>query len=111
MAAPRSHRFWCPFEQLGHLPQDGMNPKMTWSPGCSQETPGPTSCTMPAPSCPPMTGMFAGRSPVTRCSSEWHIPEATIFTRTSPAFGGSSSISSTLHGALTSQRTAALVFT
>ena len=25
--APRSQRFWWPVEQLGHLPQDGMNPK------------------------------------------------------------------------------------
>ena len=29
MRAPRSQRFWCPVEQLGHRPQDGMNPKTT----------------------------------------------------------------------------------
>ena len=39
------------------------------------------------------------------------MPEAAILTSTSPALGGSSSISSTLHGVLTSQRIAALVFT
>src|SRR5688572_19768820 len=57
-----------------------------------------------------MIGRAKGRSPVTRCSSEWHIPEAANLTRTSPGPGGSSSISSTLHGAPSSQRIAACVF-
>ena len=56
------------------------------------------------------TAIGNGRSPVTTCSSEWHMPEAAIFTSTSPAFGGSSSISSTLHGLFCSQRIAAFVF-
>src|SRR3954471_22394190 len=51
------------------------------------------------------------RSPVTRCSSLWHMPLAANFTNTSPAFGGSSSISSTLQGVCRSQRIAAIVFT
>ena len=88
-----------------------MNPNTTWSPGASQLTPSPTSCTTPAPSWPPMIGSSNGRSPVTRCSSLWHMPLAAIFTSTSPGLGGSSSISSTLHGVLTSHRIAALVFT
>src|SRR3954470_17604426 len=49
--------------------------------------------------------------PVTRCSSLWHMPLAASFTSTSPAFGGSSSISSTLQGVCRSQRIAAIVFT
>ena len=40
-----------------------------------------------------MAGSMA-MSPVTMCSSEWHMPLAVNFTRTSLALGGSSSISS-----------------
>jgi hypothetical protein len=58
-----------------------------------------------------MIGNANGTSPVTRGSSEWHIPEAAISTSTSVGPGGSSSISSTLHGALRSHRIAAFVFT
>src|SRR5258705_10611523 len=57
-----------------------------------------------------MIGSANGRSPVTRCSSEWQSPDAAISTRTSPSLGGSSSISSTLHGLPTSHKMAALVF-
>ena len=32
----------------------------------------------------PITGFTDGRSPVTRCSSEWHIPDAASRTSTSP---------------------------
>ena len=49
-------------------------------------------------------------SPVTRCSSEWHRPDAASSTSTSPALGGSSSISSTLHLLWVSHRMAALLF-
>ena len=110
-AAPRSHRFWCPVEHDGQRPHDGMNPNTTWSPGASQLTLAPTFSTTPAPSWPPMIGSSNGRSPVSRCSSEWHRPEAAILTSTSLSLGSSSSISSTLQGVLTSQRIAALVFT
>jgi hypothetical protein len=69
-----------------HRPQDGMKLTETWSPGLTVRTPGPISITSPEPSCPPIIGshsvipicsiMSAGgtRSPVTRCSSEWHRP-------------------------------------
>ena len=39
-------------------------------------------------------------SPVTRCSSEWHRPEAASSTCTSPALGSSRSMSSTLHSSV-----------
>src|SRR5258706_1610480 len=57
-----------------------------------------------------MIGSANGRSPVTRCSSEWQSPDAAISTRTSPSLGASSSICSTLHGLPTSHKMAALVF-
>src|SRR6185295_5459077 len=53
----------------------------------------------------------AGKKENTTCSSLWHIPLAANLTSTSPAFGGSRSISSTLHGVLRSHRIAAFVFT
>ena len=87
ISAPRSHRFWCPVEHDGQRPHEGMKPNTTWSPGFSQLTFSPTSSTTPAPSWPPIIGSSNGRSPVTRCSSEWHIPDAAILTSTSPAFG------------------------
>jgi hypothetical protein len=103
--APLSHRFCLPLAQDGQRPQEGMNEVTTWSPTASSVTPGPTSITTPAPSWPRMIGYccqpsistMAGSmamSPVTMCSSEWHMPLAVNFTRTSPALGGSSSISS-----------------
>ena len=89
---------------------DGMKPNTTWSPGASQLTPARPPRTTPAPSWPPMIGRANGRSPVTRCSSEWHMPDAASLTSTSPGLGGSSSISSTLQSLPTSHRIAALVF-
>ena len=109
MYMPRSHRFWWPLEQDGQRPQAGMNPKMTRSPGATEVTPGPTSSITAAPSWPPIIGSGQGRSPVTMCSSEWHSPDPPIRTRTSPAFGGSSSISSIFHGVPNSKQIAARV--
>src|SRR5262249_43501237 len=43
------------------------------------------------------------------CQSLWHTPEAFIFTRTSPALGGSSSHSTTCNGWLGLTRTAAFI--
>ena len=107
--APTSQRFEWPVAQGGHCPQAGTNPKTTWSPGASPRTPGPTSSTTPAPSCPPMMGSEPGRSPVTRCSSEWHMPDAASLTSTSPSRGGSSSIGSTLQSPCLSHKIAASV--
>ena len=82
-----SHRLEWPRAHDGHCPQAGMKPNTTWSPGARPVTPGPTSSTTPAPSWPPMIGNTPPRSPVTRCSSEWHMPEAASLTRTSPCLG------------------------
>src|ERR1700733_12196657 len=88
-----------------------MKLNTTWSPGDSHDTCSPTDLTTPAPSCPPMQGSRIGMSPVTRWSSEWHMPEACSSTSTSVAFGASSSMVSTDQGVLRSNRTAAWVCT
>ncbi len=83
---PMSQRYCRPEAHQKHRPQAGMNEAATWSPTATDSTPGPTSATMPAPSCPPIIGNIestpkiwrtsgdALMSPVRRCSSEWHIP-------------------------------------
>src|ERR1700761_7164474 len=88
-----------------------MKLNTTWSPGESHDTWLPTDLTTPAPSCPPMQGSRIGMSPVTRWSSEWHMPDACNSIRTSVAFGASSSMVSIDHGVLRSNRTAACVCT
>src|ERR1700761_2543643 len=72
-------------------------------------TPDPTSSTKPAPSCPPIIGPANGTSPTRWWSSEWQSPAAATRTRTSPARGGSSSISSTFQSVPASYSTAACV--
>ena len=64
-----------------------MKAVTTWSPSLRSVTPGPTLMTMPEPSCPPRPGKPTGVAPVTRCSSEWHRPDAASSTMTSPAAG------------------------
>jgi hypothetical protein len=86
-----------------------MNEQTTWSPTATRVTPGPTASTIPAPSCPPTIGSRATESPVRRCSSEWHMPEATKRSRTSPARGSSSSSSVISKGLPVSRMTAAVV--
>src|SRR5271156_4035206 len=56
-----------------------------------------------------MQGSRIGMSPVTRWSSEWHMPDACSSTNTSVAFGSSSSMVSIDHGVLRSNKTAAWV--
>src|SRR5262249_61915758 len=53
--------------------------------------------------------MGDGQSPFMMCQSLWQTPEAFILTRTSPAFGGSSSQSTTCKGSLGLNRTAAFI--
>src|SRR5262245_28836317 len=53
--------------------------------------------------------MGDGQSPFMMCQSLWQTPEAFILTRTSPAFGGSSSQSRTCSGSLGLNRTAAFI--
>src|SRR5580693_2323132 len=96
-----------------------MNETATWSPSATCVTLVPTSVTMPEPSWPPTTGNMDFTpiisrtsgvwliSPVRRCSSEWHMPDHTIFTRTSRLPGGSISISSVFHGSWSPVHTAA----
>src|SRR5579875_445378 len=107
---PRSQRLVWPLAQNRQCPQTGRNEATTWSPTDSLVTPGPTCSTMPAPSCPPTIGYLTGMSPVRRWSSEWHRPDATNRTRTSPVFGSSRSSSAISKSLPTSLSTAARVF-
>src|SRR5918995_1886408 len=110
MVAPWSQRLERPVEHHRQWPHTGRNEQMTWSPGCSRVTPGPTASMTPAPSWPPTMGNRGTMSPCHRCSSEWHRPAATNRISTPPAFGSSSSHSPISKGWWTSRRTAALVF-
>src|SRR5262245_27430727 len=81
---------------------------MTWSPFFTEVTPGPTSTTMPAPSCPRIAGNRpSGSAPERVNSSVWHTPVALISTSTSPAFGPSSVTVVTSSGLPFSNATAA----
>src|SRR5207244_11346712 len=65
---------------------------MTWSPFFTEVTPGPTSTTIPAPSCPRIAGNRPSGSPPERVnSSVWHTPVALSSTSTSPLLGPSRS--------------------
>src|SRR4029079_16591671 len=82
---------------------------MTWSPFASVDTPGPTSTTTPAPSCPRIAGNKpSGSAPERVNSSVWQMPVALISTSTSPAFGPSRRTVSTTSGAPAWCATAAL---
>src|SRR5258706_10436654 len=84
---------------------------MTWWPVFTDVTPGPTSTTTPAPSCPRMAGNSpSGSAPDSVNSSVWQMPVALISTNTSPAFGPSRSTSTTSSGLAFSKATAARVF-
>src|SRR5262245_13434017 len=84
---------------------------MTWSPFFTLLTPGPTSTTMPAPSCPRTAGNNpSGSAPESVNSSVWQMPVALISTSTSPTFGPSSSTSRISSGLPFSTATAARVF-
>src|SRR3954449_7045540 len=81
---------------------------MTWSPLCNDAAPGPTTTTMPAPSCPRIAGNRpSGSAPERVNSSVWQMPVALISTRTSPALGPSSVTVVTSSGFPASNATAA----
>ena len=112
--APRSHRFWWPVEQLGQRParrdeaeHDVIADLQRGHTGADFHDHAGALVTTDDGGSP----VVPARSPVTRCSSLWHMPVAASLTSTSPGSGGSRSISSTLHGALRSHRIAAFVFT
>ena len=65
----RSHSTARPSRHGGQTPHGGAQQKTTWSSGLTLVTPGPTSRTMPAPSCPRTTGVFIGQSPRAGCRS------------------------------------------
>src|SRR5579862_5540587 len=93
-----------------HCRHSGVYSGMTWSPRLRVVTPGPTSTTTPAPSCPRMAGNSpSGSAPESVYLSVWQMPVALISTSTSPAFGPSRSTVSTESGFPASHATAALV--
>ena len=98
ISVPMSHSAGRPPMQYSQLPHDTRQMRMTWSPGCTDVTPAPTSSTTPDPSCPRMIGKGIFRSPFMTCRSLWHTPPAYIRTSTSPACGGATSISSNFSG-------------
>ena len=82
-----SQRFWWPLAQEGHRPHEGMKEVTTWSPTASSVTPGADldhhAATLVAqddrvllPAEHLETAGSMAMSPVTMCSSEWHIPLA-----------------------------------
>src|ERR1700722_6786888 len=84
---------------------------MTWSPLRSEVTPGPTSTTTPAPSCPRIAeNKPSGPEPDRLNSSVWQTPLGLISPRTSPALGPSKSTGMISKGLLAAVATAALVF-
>src|SRR5580693_1767153 len=87
---PFTHMLECPVEHGRQAPQAGIYEQTILSPGLTRCTSGPTDSTMPAPSCPPTTGIRTGASPWVMWSSEWQSPAAISLTRTSCAFGSSS---------------------
>jgi hypothetical protein len=65
------HRLGCLRSmQNRHSPQGALQAMMTWSPGCTDVTPSPTSATTPAPSWPGMNGAGWGMVPFMPETSE-----------------------------------------
>src|SRR5436190_153863 len=73
-------------------------------------TPSPTSTTLPAASCPRISGGGSAIVPFVAERSEWQTPHAAIFTMTSPRLGESIVISSTTTGLFNSRQITALAW-
>src|SRR6185503_8109999 len=76
--------------------------------------PGPTSATLPATSCPTMSGSLVipancFQSPSATCRSEWQTPLASTLINTSPSPGLGRSTSSITNGFFNSCKTAAFM--
>ena len=77
----------------------------------TEVTPGPISLTIPAPSCPRITGNSpSGSSPDRVNASVWQTPVAFTSIKTSPALGPSRSTSTISRGSPEANATAALDF-
>ena len=106
-----THRLVFGETQNAHVLHSGVYRGMTWSPTAYSVTFSPTLSTIPPPSCPRIEGNLpSGSLPESVYASVWQRAHATIFTRTSPARGGSTSISSTESGWPGAYATAALHF-
>src|SRR5690606_8646726 len=111
VARTATHRLVLPLLQNRHWPHSAVYSGMTWSPGLTDVTPSPTSTTMPAPSWPSTAGNTpSGSSPDRVKASVWHSAVWVIFTSTSPALGGATSISTICSGWPAAKATAARDF-
>ena len=81
----------------------------TRSPTATAVTPGPSSTTIPTPSCPGTNGGegLTGQSPCAAWMSVWQRPDASTLTRTWPAASAADATCSTLSGLWKSWTTAA----
>ena len=96
-----------PPRQRAHSPQGAYQHSTTRSPGANWCTSSPTDSTTPQPSWPSTIGGRSLHSPSITCRSEWHSPEASIRTASSPGPGSSSSSVSSCSGRSTPMYTAA----
>src|SRR5690606_14984637 len=111
VARTATHRLVLPLLQNRHWPHSAVYSGMTWCPGLTLVTPSPTSTTTPAPSWPSTHGNTpSGSSPDRVKASVWHTPVWLIFTSTSPALGGATSISTICSGWPGAKATAARDF-
>ena len=67
--------------QKKQLPHAGVNDEITRSPTATRDTSLPTASTVPAASCPRMTGGGSGTLPFAKLRSEWQTPLASMCTR------------------------------
>ena len=100
-----------PRRQSAHSPHDGAHDNTTSSPTATPPTPSPTASTTPEPSWPSTIGVGRSHSPFTMWRSVPQMPTAAMRTSTCPGPGSSSSMSFTVSGRPTSQKTAARDFT
>jgi hypothetical protein len=107
---PSAHSAGRPLRQYSHSPQLIRHSGTTASPARRVVTPGPTSATTPAPSCPSTAGSGAENLPCMTCRSVWHTPAAAMRTSASPARGGATSTSQISSGLAASNSTAPRAF-
>src|SRR5918998_3243119 len=85
------HQVGWPVLQALQMPQLARVVRTTCWPGFTEVTSGPTSATIPAPSCPRTDGAGQGMVPSSTLTSLWHRPALVTWTFTSPGPGSRTS--------------------